>query len=59
MFSKEKPVVAFTEEKCKSCGFEKKRKYKDGDYLFKEISNCESCKGMMQIQKIYGELIEQ
>ena len=59
MFSKEKIVVAYTVEKCKSCDFEKKRKFKDGDYLFLETDSCNSCKGTMQIEKIFGESIEQ
>jgi len=59
VFSKNKTIVAFTVEKCKSCNFEKKRKYTDGDILFSETSKCDSCQGMMQIEKIYGEPIEQ
>ena len=59
MFSKEKIIIAYTLEKCKSCNLERKRKFKEGDYLFIETSNCESCKGKMQIEKIYGETIEE
>ena len=59
MFSKEKIIVAYTIEKCKSCNFEKKRKFQEGDYLFSETTKCNSCEGMMQIEKIYGESIEQ
>ena len=59
MFSKKKIVMEYTVEKCKSCNLERKRKFKDGDYLFHETSKCESCDGVMQIEKIFGETIEQ
>ena len=58
MFSKEKIIVAYTLEKCKACNLERKRKFKEGDYLFLETSSCDSCKGIMQIEKIYGEPVE-
>jgi len=58
MFSKEKIIVAYTIEKCKSCEMERKRNFKEGDYLFSETSKCDSCEGMMQIEKIFGESIE-
>jgi hypothetical protein len=54
IFSKEKIVIAYTTEKCK-----RKRKFKEGDYLFSESSKCDSCDGIMQIEKIFGETIEQ
>ena len=59
MFSKEKITVAYTLEKCKSCNLERKRKFKEGDYLFSETSKCNSCEGVLQIEKIFGETIEQ
>jgi len=59
MFSKEKIIIAYTIEKCKSCNLERKRSFKEGDYLFAEISKCNSCEGLMQIEKIFGESIEQ
>ena len=59
IFSKEKIIIAYTSEKCKSCNLERKRKFKDGDYLFRDTSKCESCGGVMQIEKIFGETIEQ
>jgi hypothetical protein len=58
MFSKEEVVIAYTIEKCKSCEMERKRKFKEGDYLFAETSKCDSCEGSMQIEKIFGESIE-
>ena len=58
MFSKEKIIIAYTTEKCKSCNMERKRKFKEGDYLFSESSTCDSCQGQMEIEKIFGETIE-
>ena len=58
MFSKEKIIIAYTIEKCKSCNFEKKRKFSEGDYLFSSMDNCNSCGGQMQIEKIFGESVE-
>ncbi|MCI4433639.1 MAG: hypothetical protein JHC41_08615 [Nitrosopumilus sp.] len=59
MFSKEKTVVAYTVEKCKLCCMEAKRKFKEGDFLFAETSKCNSCNGVLSIEKIFGESIEQ
>ena len=58
MFSKEKIIFAYTIEKCKSCEMERKRNFNEGDYLFAETSKCNSCEGIMQIEKIFGESIE-
>jgi len=58
MFSKEKIILAYTVEKCKKCNFERKRKYKEGDFLFTETSKCDSCEGITIIEKIFGETIE-
>ena len=58
MFSKEEIIIAYTVEKCKSCEMERKRKFKEGDYLFAETSKCDSCDGVMQIEKIFGEPID-
>ena len=59
IFSKEKIIIEYTVEKCKSCNLERKRKFKDGDYLFRETSKCESCDGVMQIEKVFGETMDQ
>ena len=59
IFKKEATTVAYTVEKCKSCGLERKRKFKDGDYLFTETEKCNSCNDMMLIEKIFGETIDQ
>lgn len=58
ILSKEKETIAFTVEKCISCNLEKKRPFKFGDVLFSDGSKCNSCEGIMHIEKIYGESIE-
>lgn len=58
MFSKEKTVLPYTLEKCNSCKMERKRKFKEGDYLFSFTNKCNSCDGMMMIEKIFGETVE-
>jgi hypothetical protein len=37
----------------------RKRKFAEGDVLFTESSKCTSCDGMTNIEKIFGETIEQ
>ncbi|MCA9812102.1 MAG: hypothetical protein KC483_04480 [Nitrosarchaeum sp.] len=59
IFKKETITVAYTVEKCKSCGLERKRKFKDGDYLFTETGKCNSCNDMMLIERIFGETTDQ
>jgi hypothetical protein len=58
MFSKEKVSVTYVVERCQLCKFEKKRNYKEGDYVFANTIKCNSCDGMMQIDKIFGEILE-
>ena len=58
MFSKEKITVTYVIEKCQLCNFEKKRNYKEGDYVFADTIKCNSCDGVMQIDKIFAETIE-
>lgn len=59
MFSKEKTILAFTVEKCNKCSLERKRKFKEGDFLFTETSKCDSCDEITIIDKIFGETVEQ
>ena len=59
IFSKKKITLEYTVEKCKKCHTIKKRKFANGDMLFAESSKCSSCDGMMQIEKIFGETLEQ
>jgi len=58
MFSKEKVTLEFTVEKCDKCNKEHKRKFSEGDYLFKQVSDCSSCVGSMVIEKIFSETLE-
>lgn len=58
MFSKEKILFAYTVEKCNQCNLERKRKFKEGDFLFAETSKCDYCSGMAVIEKIFSETIE-
>lgn len=58
IFSKEKSLVEHTVEKCHKCGLEKKRLFKEGDALFSETEKCNSCDGMMSVEKIFAETIE-
>ena len=59
MFSKkEEKRVPCTVEQCESCKKETKRKFIEGDYIFKETSPCVSCKGQLRITKIFGEIIK-
>lgn len=55
---KEKPLVAFTLEKCPSCKKETKRRFKEGDCLFASGAQCDSCKTTTSIEKIFGQAIE-
>ncbi|MBA0908977.1 MAG: hypothetical protein ITD33_02295 [Nitrosarchaeum sp.] len=58
MFSKEKIILAYTIEKCNKCNLERKRKFKQGDYLFALTLKCDSCDGITMIDKIFGETIK-
>ena len=60
MFEKKKtPLTPFTVEQCKSCKKEVKRKFNEGDVLFLETSQCIFCDGKLQIEKIFGETLEE
>ena len=60
MFSKKEEIrTQFTIEQCESCHKELKRKPIDGDFIFKETSQCNSCKGKLRISKIFGEIIKE
>ncbi|MFB5630928.1 MAG: hypothetical protein ACE5RN_05025 [Nitrosopumilaceae archaeon] len=60
MFSKKEEIrTPFTIEECKSCNKESKRKFKEGDFIFKETSQCALCQGKLRISKIFGEIIKE
>jgi len=57
MFSKKKEIITpYSVEQCASCKAISKRKFKDGDYIFKNTDSCSSCKGQLVIAKIFGEV---
>ena len=59
IFSKKKITTEYTVEQCTKCGTLTKRKFKNGDILFTELSKCTSCDGLARIEKIFGETLEQ
>ena len=59
MFSKKKITVAYTIEQCTKCGMQIKRKFKEGDVLFVNMTKCVSCDGLTMIEKIFGESTDQ
>jgi hypothetical protein len=59
IFSKKKITTEYTVEQCTKCGTLTKRKFREDDVLFSELSKCNSCDGSTRIEKIFGETIEQ
>jgi hypothetical protein len=60
IFSKKEEIrTSFTIEECESCHKESKRKFKEGDFIFKESSQCTQCQGKLRISKIFGEIIKE
>ena len=55
MADKNEIVTAYTLLQCHSCKEQSKRKFSDGDYVFKEISKCSSCDGQVIVANIFGE----
>lgn len=59
IFSKKKEIVTpYSVEECGSCKSISKRKFKEGDYIFKNTDQCSSCKGQLSIVKIFGEVFK-
>ena len=61
IFSRKKEEILdpYTVEQCDSCHVLKKRKFIEGDYVFKVTGKCSSCAGgMMSVSKIYGEAVK-
>jgi hypothetical protein len=57
IFSKKKEIITpYSVEQCSSCKAISKRKFKEGDYVFKNTDACSSCKGQLLITKIFGEV---
>jgi len=53
----EAPKVMTTVE-CKKCGFKSVREFKRGDFVFKELEDCQKCNDKMIITAIYKEVKE-
>jgi len=43
---------------CASCGFKVVRTFSTGDYVTKEVGQCQQCKGSMRVDLIYAEDIK-
>ena len=59
MSGKNEILNPYTIQQSNSCKEQSKRKFSDGDYVFKEISKCSSCDGQIVIIKIFGESLTQ
>ena len=59
IFSKKKIIIAYSVEQCIKCEMLTKRKFREGDVLFAELSKCGSCGSLTRIEKIFGESFEQ
>ena len=56
---KEAEPDPYTIEQCNSCNTISKRKFKEGDYIFRTMEKCASCgNGQMMVSKIFGEVIK-
>ncbi len=40
---------------CSSCGFKVVRTFSQGDFIPKEVGQCQQCKGAMRVDSIYAE----
>jgi len=40
---------------CASCGFKVVRSFSVGDYVMKDVGQCQQCKGTMRVDSIYSE----
>jgi hypothetical protein len=61
IFSRKKKEIInpHTVEKCNSCNANVKRKFMEGDFVFKTLNKCTSCNtGQMMISKIFGEVVK-
>ena len=59
MFEKKKITNCYTIDECIKCKSSSQRKFKLGDYLFKQVSSCKSCHGKVIVTKIFGETMGQ
>ena len=49
------PPKVLTVINCSNCGFKLVRQFQEGDYVNKEVGDCQQCKGKMNITAIYAE----
>ncbi len=47
--------VVFTVEQCTQCNQKAKHPFQQGDYVFRDAGECQSCKGRKRIVMIYSE----
>ncbi len=40
---------------CANCGFKVVRTFSTGDYVMKDVGQCQQCKGNMRVDSIYAE----
>jgi hypothetical protein len=40
---------------CANCGFKVVRAFAEGDFVYKEVGECQQCKGTMRVDSIYLE----
>ena len=40
---------------CANCGFKVVRTFSTGDYVMKDVGQCQQCKGNMRVDQIYAE----
>jgi hypothetical protein len=61
IFSRKKKEIIdpYTVEKCNACNASAKRKFMEGDYVFKTTHKCTSCNnGQIMVSKIFGEVVK-
>jgi len=58
IFKKKNEILdPYSFEQCTSCNKTTKRKFKEGDFVFKKTEKCVSCgNGQIIITKIFGEV---
>lgn len=55
--SKKVKQAVYTIEECPKCGRKTKRKFRPGDYVYKEGELCDKCNVKMLITSIYAEVL--
>jgi len=48
-------IKVLTTVVCANCGFKVMRSFVTGDYVPKEVGQCQQCKGSMKVDTIYAE----